>query len=760
MELKLGKLPVRIDNRTIKLSSVFKKELLPPLPDKYNIDNTLEGLIDNRVFANDIWGNCVIAGRAHQTLRFEAFEQRICSYPITDDEVVNEYLKETNGLDTGLIMLNSINLWRKEGWIAADKEHNIYAFASVSFRNTNEVKYCIYLLYGAYAGILLPESAKSQFENGELWHVVLGPDSYPGSWGGHCFTGDTKIPLLNGTEITLKDLAENYNNKEFWVYSLDENQNIVAGKGCKPKLTGKKVKILKITLDNGETIKCTGNHLFLMRDNTYKEAKLLQINDSLMPLYRKLGRGGYEECLIPNKDKYAFTHEIIAKQFLGDKPKIKIKKNSDRIITHHINFNKKDNSPKNFKYMTFIEHTDLHKDSISILNKTSESRDRSRKAMNKLWNNPEWRKNRIRQNGINGKNRMLKMIKQSIPIGFQSMDKDKLREMARKNGNKNIHFAHTPEAIKKSSQTRIKRCKEDPIFREIVKNSAIKRGKIQHDNCIKRKKEKKIAVAIQNITPYNNEIKSGLRKLTSSQLRGLKIGRQKQIKNIREKAKMGIPIGFQLMDKAKLSQLGYINGKKNFGKIRSPEAIKKAKETFNKHLEDKDFYIRIRDTACKNLSKTTNHKVLYIEDAGFEDVYDFTVEKYHNFALSSGVFVHNCVYLSSYNSIGPICMTWGKKQQMTWEFWNIYCDECYGIVDNINKWMNPTTDPLDVQKLNQYLNEITESPINPAPTPSPCVMGKYISKILNIFPNIFSRKGRFYYMDLPKQDYNKHGKHQ
>jgi hypothetical protein len=39
-----------------------------------------------------------------------------------------------------------------------------------------------------------------------------------------------------------------------------------------------------------------------------------------------------------------------------------------------------------------------------------------------------------------------------------------------------------------------------------------------------------------------------------------------------------------------------------------------------------------------------NHKIVSIEDAGVEDVYDITVDKYHNFALESGVFVHNCGY--------------------------------------------------------------------------------------------------------------------
>lgn len=43
----------------------------------------------------------------------------------------------------------------------------------------------------------------------------------------------------------------------------------------------------------------------------------------------------------------------------------------------------------------------------------------------------------------------------------------------------------------------------------------------------------------------------------------------------------------------------------------------------------------------------TNHKVASVEEDDVEDVYDITVDGYHNFALSAGVFVHNCGYEDS-----------------------------------------------------------------------------------------------------------------
>ncbi|MCF7927445.1 MAG: hypothetical protein K9L74_07745, partial [Candidatus Izimaplasma sp.] len=47
------------------------------------------------------------------------------------------------------------------------------------------------------------------------------------------------------------------------------------------------VSVIKVTLDNGEIVKCTPEHRWLMRDGTYKEAKDLEPNDSLMPFYNE-----------------------------------------------------------------------------------------------------------------------------------------------------------------------------------------------------------------------------------------------------------------------------------------------------------------------------------------------------------------------------------------------------------------------------------------------------------------------------------------
>ena len=190
--LKLGKRPAKADplNRNIKLAAILKA--LPPIPETWDYDANCNLAIPTPMFGNDAWGCCVMAGRAHQTLRFEAFEQKKV-LPITDHEVLNEYWKEQGGSphcrlfhpDGGLVALDSLKAWRKEGWRIENRLYDIHAFAEVNFKNFDEIKAAIFLLSGAQIGLRLPLSAKEQFYSNQPWEVKNGYNSKPDSWGPH-----------------------------------------------------------------------------------------------------------------------------------------------------------------------------------------------------------------------------------------------------------------------------------------------------------------------------------------------------------------------------------------------------------------------------------------------------------------------------------------------------------------------------------------------------------------------------------------------
>jgi hypothetical protein len=218
-KFKLGKLPARIDPRTFQLKKLLVKKNLPPLPATYDVDSEFINFSDRNMFGNDKYGDCVMAGRAHMTLRFEDFEQKQL-IKITDKDVEDEYFKETGGQDSGLVMLDSLNEWRKTGWTAASKPYTIYAYAQIDVANHNELKYSVLLLRGAYTGFQVPQSAMDQFNAGQPW-TVSGDNTII---GGHC----VYIKAYNEIgPICVTWGAEQQMTWEFWNIYFDEAYGVI-----------------------------------------------------------------------------------------------------------------------------------------------------------------------------------------------------------------------------------------------------------------------------------------------------------------------------------------------------------------------------------------------------------------------------------------------------------------------------------------------------------------------------------------------------
>ena len=104
-----------------------------------------------------------------------------------------------------------------------------------------------------------------------------------------CFTKDTKVRLCNGKDLSFEDLIkEQKEGKRHWTFTFNPvTKKIEITEIKNPRLTRKNEKIMEVTLDNGEKIKCTLDHLFMLRDGSYRQAKDLKPGDSLMPLYIK-----------------------------------------------------------------------------------------------------------------------------------------------------------------------------------------------------------------------------------------------------------------------------------------------------------------------------------------------------------------------------------------------------------------------------------------------------------------------------------------
>jgi len=90
-------------------------------------DATFDDLFDqnNPNFVNDVFGNidgndCVIAARAHHTVRLDYDPARLILV-IDESEVQDEYAAESHGGTGGLNLFASLTQWENSGWIAGAK---------------------------------------------------------------------------------------------------------------------------------------------------------------------------------------------------------------------------------------------------------------------------------------------------------------------------------------------------------------------------------------------------------------------------------------------------------------------------------------------------------------------------------------------------------------------------------------------------------------------------------------------------------------
>lgn len=110
-----------------------------------------------------------------------------------------------------------------------------------------------------------------------------------GDSAGGCFDGDTEVALADGRCVSFKQLvAEEAAGKQNFCYTIRDDGTIALEKIINARLTKTNAEVIKVTLDNGETIVCTPDHPFMLRDGSYKAASELTPNDALMPLYRKV----------------------------------------------------------------------------------------------------------------------------------------------------------------------------------------------------------------------------------------------------------------------------------------------------------------------------------------------------------------------------------------------------------------------------------------------------------------------------------------
>ena len=388
-----------------------------------------------------------------------------------------------------------------------------------------------------YLGLVRPR----EFEDDKVEAILM--DEF-----NRCLTGDTPIQLVDGHSIPIKDLV---NKKEFFVYSYDlKNKCMAVGRGHSARKTGKKQKIIKVTLDNGLSICCTSDHPFLLTTGYYVNAGDLKPDDTLMALYKKYNRNGYELVSSVRPTRWDYTYH------LADKYNILhgLYKKSNGDYRHHKDKNRFNNSPHNIERLSKGDHIIKH------------ASDGGKTVHEKY----PFHYLRTIGNSFSSSKAIAASIKTR-----------QLDEQYKENRSK-ISLNFWDEQKKKEQSQRAKEAWASGQFDNIDRAEARKKGSLTYIT----KTLKKYLKKGQILTPELYEtIRSRVRN------------EEKKCCNYLLKIK-----------------------------------------TIEKHFGSFDNFVDHFQSEC---SENRNHRVVKIEESGYEDVYDITVDDYGNFAVGQGVFVHN-----------------------------------------------------------------------------------------------------------------------
>ena len=169
--LKLGRLPATRPHGLRDLS-VYAKARLPKPPTAAPAPKFAIGMD-----LNDTYGDCTIAGVDHLMGAWNALFGHAVARP-DNDAIKTTYFDLTGGADSGLNEADVMKTWQTTGLFG----NKIEAYAPVDPKDLVGLHQAIAFYGAAYLGIACPESAQTDFANGEPW--TYDPNSP--IEGGHC----------------------------------------------------------------------------------------------------------------------------------------------------------------------------------------------------------------------------------------------------------------------------------------------------------------------------------------------------------------------------------------------------------------------------------------------------------------------------------------------------------------------------------------------------------------------------------------------
>ena len=437
-----------------------------------------------------------------------------------------------------------------------------------------------------------------------------------------CLTGDTRISLLDGRELSILDIVSEFNSgKELWTYSTDGNGDFKPGRITDAWKTGTSNNVYEVTLDNGEVIKCTGNHPFMLRDGTYKNAEDLEVGQSLMPLYLRINSKGYRDVLINSsntKSDYKSVYKLVADEVHKDKiDELNNTLVDDWVQIHHIDFDKLNNNPDNLIPMSRMDHWKYHSDYI----------------LDRMNNDPEF-------------------YSKTFGKGHEYWSSEEGRKIKSEEMSRNISSwwaSLTPEERKIHARKCIE--SRDPEYF----SKAVSAGRIRFYNSMTPEERSEYSrKSINSSESINKAAKTRSATMKSKYASGELVVSANFIESTKgprsQKFKDACSNRMKCMSSEEQSRraiLGYKNKVIEILRIMALAGIPITQDSYESYEVDRKpkwykYYNSWSEVELAYQSTQFNHKVKSINKLdGIYDIYDITVDKWHNFRLSAGVVVSN-----------------------------------------------------------------------------------------------------------------------
>jgi len=441
----------------------------------------------------------------------------------------------------------------------------------------------------------------------DILTICVGKSTYA-----RCFTGDTKVALVDGTSASFEDLVERAKTGErFWGYSVDDDANIVVAELTQPRKIGHE-RIIEVELDNGEVIKCTPDHKFILLDGSYVEAQHLQINQSLMPLYRVETRG-YEAVVQPTTFSFISTHHLSDAWNL----KNNVYEAGENEHRHHANHNRRDNRPTNIVRKNASEHLREHNaERMNDADYRSRLSELRKEAFRKHDQDPSWHQGFVQR------------CKAAADAFWNSDEHSETRQkvlFGRKNYGANMS---AEERQKRSEIMRV-------LMMDVVrrKESAERFNALWEDPEFRANKVNQARSLNLRTEITECEVRDALEKA------GTLRGAARLLDCDRTVFRRFRDLVLEFKDKiqaARLSTDDVLDALRKTGSVR--KAAKYLDIGRSKLLSYKEAV-----SAYYGKPVAENHKVAAIREvSGTHDVYCLSVPEHGNFALEAGVFVKNC----------------------------------------------------------------------------------------------------------------------